>query len=501
MYQAVAEHWPAFQERADAHGGLPKFVVKEFEEYLGCGRLDRGCLRLECRECGYSELVAFSCKQRGFCPSCIGRRMAETAVHLEERVLPRVPIRHWICSLPWGLRALLGYDRKLCAEAVSGFMKEVDRSLRWRAKREHGLASMSQAFTGAVVAVQRTDSALRLNVHLHALVLDGVYSHDDGDPRAPLEFLELDTPTHEDIADVAARTATRVEKILGAHGRSLDPALADDLGESQKWDETPPELAVDEPTLAALYAAAAQGIGVSGDRAGLPPLRLITAPPDRPRARDVTDAPIAEVRGINVHAVQVVDGRDRRRVERLCRYITRPPVAQDRLEQRSDGKLELTFKKPWRDGTRALVLEPDDLIARLVAAVPPPRFHTLRYFGVLSSHSSRRALVVPRAPPDPTSTKPPPAAGDQLDLLDQLGERDDKPSTRKRWAWLLARIFAADVETCPRCAGPMRWAEVATSQTDITRLLHEHGLGPRAPPSRPRRHRVPEQLSLGFRGV
>jgi hypothetical protein len=148
--------------------------------------------------------------------------------------------------------------------------------------------------------------------------------------------------------------------------------------------------------------------------------------------------------------------------------------------------------------------------------VPPPRFHTLRYFGVLSSHSSRRALVVPCAPPDPTSTKPPPAAGDQLDLLDQLGERDDKPSTRKRWAWLLARIFAADVETCPRCAGPMRWAEVATSraditrllheqgptsQTDITRLLHEHGLGPRAPPSRPRRHRVPEQLSLGFREV
>jgi hypothetical protein len=52
---------------------------------------------------------------------------------------------------------------------------------------------------------------------------------------------------------------------------------------------------------------------VSGERAGLPPLRLITAPPDRPRARDVTDAPVAEVRGINVHAAQVVDGRDRRR--------------------------------------------------------------------------------------------------------------------------------------------------------------------------------------------
>ncbi|MBE7481570.1 MAG: transposase zinc-binding domain-containing protein [Polyangiaceae bacterium] len=68
LYQTVAEHWPAFLERAEEHGGLPRFVVKEFEEYLRCGRLEHGCLHLVCRECGYSELVAFSCKQRGFCP-------------------------------------------------------------------------------------------------------------------------------------------------------------------------------------------------------------------------------------------------------------------------------------------------------------------------------------------------------------------------------------------------------------------------------------------------
>ncbi|MBK7586092.1 MAG: transposase [Myxococcales bacterium] len=119
------------------------------------------------------------------------------------------------------------------------------------------------------------------------------------------------------------------------------------------------------------------------------------------------------MRGINLHAAQVIDGRDRRRVERLAKYITRPPIAQDRLERRQDGRLELIFKKVWRDGTRALVLEPHDLIARLVAAVPPPRFHMLRYFGVLSSHSSRRALVVPKPPVDAACHKPPPARGDQ----------------------------------------------------------------------------------------
>ena len=122
-------------------------------------------------------------------------------------------------------------------------------------------------------------------------------------------------------------------------------------------------------------------------------------------------------------------------MERLVKYITRPPIAQDRLERRQDGRLELIFKKVWRDGTRALVLEPHDLIARLVAAVPPPRFHMLRYFGVLSSHSSRRSLVVPKPPVDAACHKPPPAQGDQLELL---GEKDDAPVGRKRWAWLLA---------------------------------------------------------------
>jgi hypothetical protein len=497
LYQTVAEHWPAFLERAGEHGGLPRFVVKEFEEYLRCGRPEHGCLHLVCRDCGYSEIVAFSCKNRGFCASCLGRRMADTAVHLERSVLPRVPIRHWICSLPWGLRALLGYDRKLCAEVVSAFMAEVDRSLRWRAKRELGLASVAEAYTGSVVAVQRTDSALRLNVHFHALWLDGVYVHADNDPRSPLEFRELDTPTQADVAEVAARTAARIEKILRAHGRSLDPELGDD---------EPPALCHDEPGLAACYAAAAQGVSVSGERAGKPLLRLIASPdpPARSRAADASDdpwkspggdQPIAEVRGINIHAVQVIDGRDRRRVERVCKYITRPPVAQDRLERRPDGKLELSFKNVWRDGTRALAFEPEDLIARLVAAVPPPRWHLLRYFGVLSSHSSRRSLVVPTPPLDATANKPPPARGDQLELL---GESDDAPVPRKRWAWLLAHVFSADLENCPRCSGPMRWAEVANTRAQITRLLAEHGLGPRAPPTTRAPTRVPEQLQLGF---
>ena len=74
--------------------------------------------------------------------------------------------------MPWGLRALLGYDRKLCSEAASAFVGEMLRSLRRRAKRRLGLATVTDAHPGAVAAVHRADSALRMNVHFHVLALD-----------------------------------------------------------------------------------------------------------------------------------------------------------------------------------------------------------------------------------------------------------------------------------------------------------------------------------------
>jgi len=152
LYQTIATHWPAFSERMEEHGGLPSFVRDEFEAYLQCGRLECGFLELECRQCGQSQLVALSCKKRAWCPSCLARRMSDTAAHLEQCVLPEVPVRHWICTFPWGVRAVLGYDQQLCARAESAFVSELSRSLRRRAKKLLGLASVTQTQTGAARA-------------------------------------------------------------------------------------------------------------------------------------------------------------------------------------------------------------------------------------------------------------------------------------------------------------------------------------------------------------
>jgi ribosomal protein S27E len=89
---------------------LPDYVQEEFDAYLKCGRLEEGFLRVRCEGCHAEKLLAFSCKMRGFCPSCGGRRMAETAARLVDEVLPERPLRQWVLSLPFALRFLLATD-------------------------------------------------------------------------------------------------------------------------------------------------------------------------------------------------------------------------------------------------------------------------------------------------------------------------------------------------------------------------------------------------------
>ena len=118
--------------------------------------------------------------------------MSDTAVTLTERVIPRVQIRQWVCTLPWGLRALAGYDRALCAEVIGAFVEELLRSYRWRAKREGVVASVDAAHAGAITFIQRFDSALRLNVHAHVIALDGVYVEESDDEA---RFVAAPEPT------------------------------------------------------------------------------------------------------------------------------------------------------------------------------------------------------------------------------------------------------------------------------------------------------------------
>ena len=179
LYDVVRSELETFLALADATGkGIPRFVERELRAYLECGLLCFGFVRVRCNDCGFDRLVAFSCKGRGFCPSCAGRRMADTAAHLADRVLPTVPVRQWVVSFPWALRFRLAYDRDLCSAVLRLFIRTVFSSLRKRARSRLG-PDAPRARCGAVTFVQRFGDALNLNLHFHTLVLDGVYLPDE----------------------------------------------------------------------------------------------------------------------------------------------------------------------------------------------------------------------------------------------------------------------------------------------------------------------------------
>ena len=300
---------------------VPRFVERELRAYLGCGILAHGFVRVRCDACGCERLVAFSCKGRGFCPSCGGRRMADTAAHLVDRVLPEVPIRQWVLSLPFALRYRLAYDARLATEVLRVFVRAVFASLRRSARRKWGV---SQGQCGAVTFVQRFGDALNLNVHFHSLVLDGVY---EASPDGPVRFRPLPPPDDAEVEDVARRVGRRLARLLERRrlGPDADPSEADPLP-------------AEEPLLAALYAASVAGRVATGPRAGRRVLRL----GDRV---DAEDLPLVEgercttVGGVSLHANVEAPARDRRRLERLCRYVARSPVATERLSRMEDGRL------------------------------------------------------------------------------------------------------------------------------------------------------------------
>ena len=180
LHRTIREQLEGFLARSAERGHpVPRFVEQELRAFLRCGVLAHGFLRLRCDDCGCDRLLPFSCKRRGFCPSCGGRRMADTAAHLADRVLPEVPIRQWVLTLPYPLRYRCAYDAKLTSEVLRAFVRALFAELRRRSRQHWGVRAQQ---CGAVTFIQRFGSAMNLNLHFHTLALDGVYA-DTGDPN------------------------------------------------------------------------------------------------------------------------------------------------------------------------------------------------------------------------------------------------------------------------------------------------------------------------------
>jgi len=411
--------------------------------------------------------------------------MSDTAAHLVDRVFPRVPVRQWVLSLPYALRYRLAYDAQLVSGVLDIFTRTVFAS-QIRSARDFGAVRKPQC--GAVTFIQRFDSALRLNLHLHMLAIDGVYAADeDGHPQ----FQVLLAPDDEQIAQITASLAERIPEFLQRRG----------LGPESDPEESDP-LSRDQPWLAGLYAASVFGKVAFGPNAG----RRVSRTGDQidPESIDTLFSPrCATVSGFSVHANVSVHAEDRERLERLCRYCARPPIATERLEALADGRLLYRFKRPWRDGTTHIVMEPLELMEKLTALIPAPRAHLLRYSGILAPAAKWRPLIVPAGAAaasllDSASMATHSCAiGTSASATESFGassipvpaEPTAAPSSTTKhgrnysWAELMKRVFALDVLLCERCGGRMKIIATIHPPDTTQRILECLGLPSRGPPS------------------
>ena len=302
---------------------------------MRCGLLAHGFARVRCQACGDEFVVAFSCKRRGICPWCTARRMADTAAHLVDHVLPRAPYRQWVFTVPKRLRLRLARDPAWASWAGTLAVRAIGAWQR-RAARARG---MRAPLTGAITFVQRFGGLVNLNVHFHLVVPDGVFVT-DGDG---LRFELHPVPTSADVLAILDRIVRRVARRLAAEARDDD-----------EIDDAPDVLAQVQAEAATTWRSPANG---------KPTVRGAK----RLRAWHVTSP------SRSLHAGVVIAEHDRAALERLCRYGARPAFAQDRLAWTADGRVSYRLKRPWPDGRTELA--PVAFLRRLCGIIPPPRRH------------------------------------------------------------------------------------------------------------------------------
>lgn len=170
LYRLLDTHYEEFRnvydERFSKRYGFWRPIIDEVVgKYLQCGDPHYGFARIRCKECGAEYLRPFSCKCRGFCPSCSKRKSLDMAIFLEEELFRPVPHRHWVWSVPKMLRLHFLHHRRLlpmlcrCAwDSLTMFLhNELDRR---------------DVFPGGILVPQTFGGMANWNPHVHALITD-----------------------------------------------------------------------------------------------------------------------------------------------------------------------------------------------------------------------------------------------------------------------------------------------------------------------------------------
>ena len=310
--------------------------------------------------------------------------------------------------------------------------RTIDAFYRARARSVGPRGHHDVAHPGSIMAIQRFGGALNLNVHFHAVYMDGAFvERSDGS----LRFLEALAPSADELETLLATIKTRVTHL--AHSRGLAEVDADDA-------------ALLLPGMGEVYSDGVINRGA---------WRVRTNDPRNPNAFNRRKA---HDQGFDLDAHITVGAGARAELERMVRYILRPPLKEQRLTLETQSVL-LELKTPWRDGTTHIRMSRERFIDRLVALVPPPAANTLLYGDILAANARLRALATGYGRPGVTRSKraPPRSA--------------PRHARNTAWAELMRHSFGLDVLACPHCGGRMRHVATVLRTTSIRAILEHQG--------------------------
>jgi hypothetical protein len=298
-------------------------------------------------------------------------------------------------------------------------------------------------------------------------MIEGVYREEG----AGVGFHILRAPSNEEVKQVLSQIQRRVVRAIQKRGYA--PVRNPESNEPESIEQ-------DELGLADLcQGASVQNRIALGERAGQRVRKLGSfGLGGEPVLQEGTRC--ASLGGFSLHANTSVEADEKDRLEKLCRYVARPPIAEMRLSESRDGGIIYRFKKEWSDGTQAVLFTPQEFIEKLVALIPPPRIHLTRFHGVLGPNHRLRRQVVPAQPEESG-----PAAVGEEDTA-----RPTRDPRRLSWSELLKRVFQLDLTTCPDCGGNLKFIAAIMNPAVVAQILTHLGLpgarpvfhAPRAPP-------------------
>jgi hypothetical protein len=269
---------------------------------------------------------------------------------------------------------------------------------------------------------------LNLNIHFHMLFLEGAINENSWGGTT---FTRIKAPSHNDMVDLVHTISQRIARYLEKAGLVV-----------RDMDNTYLNLPIDgEDSLLQLQGASVSYRIALGPQQGQKVFTLQTLP----ASSDGEYGQLANTSGFSLHAGVFAKADEPDKLERLCRYISRPAISEQRLSMTQHGQVRYELKTPYRDGTTHVFFSSTDFIGKLAALIPPPRLNLTRFFGVFAPNSNLRALV--------TASQ----RGKSSPNLINKGDCQSEKPYHASSSWLagtaqrLRRVFNIDIAECEKC--------------------------------------------------